>query len=62
MANFSYIAFPLSNLLKKNVSFIWNQECETSFNKLKSILISQPVLKSPDFRVPFQLSIDASDV
>ena len=62
VANFSYIAFPLSNLLKKNVSFIWNQECETSFNKLKSILISQPVLKSPDFRVPFQLSIDASDV
>ena len=25
-------------------------------------MITQPVLKSPDFSVPFQLSVDASDV
>ena len=62
VANFSDIAYPLSNLLKKNIPFVWNQECETSFNKLKAVMINYPVLKSPDFSVPFQLSIDASDV
>ena len=62
VANFSDVANPLSNLLKKDAPFVWNQQCETAFNKLKSIMITQPVLKSPDFSVPFQLSVDASDV
>ena len=59
--NFSDIVCPLTNLLKKNVNFNWDDSCDISFNKLKSILISHPVLTSPNFSRDFELSIDASD-
>ena len=59
--NFSDIVCPLTNLLKKNVDFNWDDSCDISFNKLKSILISHPVLTSPNFSREFELSIDASD-
>ena len=59
--NFSDIVCPLTNLLKKNVNFNWDDSCDISFNKLKSILISHPVLMSPNFSRDFELSIDASD-
>ena len=62
VANFSELAEPLTNLLKKNVPFCWSLSCEDAFNKLKAILTNQPVLKSPDFSKPFQLAVDASDV
>ena len=44
-----------------NVNFNWDDSCDISFNKLKSILISHPVLMSPNFSRDFELSIDASD-
>ena len=59
--NFSDIVCPLTNLLKKNVNFNWDDSCDISFKKLKSILISHPVLMSPNFSRDFELSIDASD-
>lgn len=62
VANFSELAEPLTNLLKKNVPFCWSLSCEDAFNKLKAVLTNQPVLKSPDFSKPFQLAVDASDV
>ena len=33
----------------------------TSFNKLKAVITTFPVLKSPDFAKPFVLPVDASD-
>lgn len=60
--NFSTIAEPLTKLLKKEVKFIWNDFCQESFEKLRSILKEHPVLASPDFAKPFRLTIDASDV
>ena len=33
-----------------------------SFHQLKAIITSFPVLRSPDFSKPFELSVDASDV
>ena len=60
--NFSFVAEPLTNLLKKRVKFVWNSECENAFNKLKAIMKNAPVLAAPDFNVPFKLAVDASDV
>ena len=37
LLNFSDIVCPLTNLLKKNVNFNWDDSCDISFNKLKSI-------------------------
>ena len=59
--NFADIAKPLTLLTKKTVSFKWSSECNQAFIKLKAILTKYPVLASPDFSKPFELSIDASD-
>ena len=59
--NFSTIIEPLTQLLKKNQKFVWSDDCEKSFVKLKAILKSSPVLQAPDFYSQFKLAVDASD-
>ena len=45
--NFVSISAPLSDFTKKTVSKImWTDECERSFNKLKKVICSEPVLQS----------------
>ena len=60
--NFSGIAEPLTNLLKKSTKFKWNDKCQDAFDRLKAILKSAPVLLTPDFDKCFKLAVDASDV
>ena len=60
--NFSDVAIPLTNLLTKNAKYVWAEETEKCFNKIKAILISEPVLIAPDFQKQFKLAIDASDI
>ena len=60
--NFSVIAEPLTNLLGKRVKFVWTDNCQKSFEKLKAILKSAPVLLAPNFDKEFKLAVDASDV
>ena len=60
--NFSVIAEPLTNLLKKGKKFLWSHECQYAFDKLKAILKSTPVLLAPDFDKSFKLAVDASDI
>ena len=60
--NFSGIAEPLTNLLKKSTKFNWNDKCQDAFDRLKAILKSAPVLLAPDFDKCFKLAVDASDV
>ncbi|XP_069163371.1 uncharacterized protein [Procambarus clarkii] len=59
--NFSSIAAPLTNLLKKGVKLIWDENCQKAFESLKAILISSPILRSPSFEDRFILTVDASD-
>ena len=60
--NFSEIAAPLTNLLSKKVKFVWTDDCQLAFDKVKLLLQKSPVLKSPDYEKPFKLIIDSSDV
>ena len=60
--NFSTISEPLTQLLKKTRRFVWSDDREKSFVKLKAILKSSPVLQAPDFYSQFKLAVDASDV
>ena len=46
--NFSKIAKPMTELLKKDTKFIWTEECEASFQELKKRLVTSPVLILPD--------------
>lgn len=42
--NISDILYPLTELTKDGVKFVWSKFCEASFNKCKEILTSKPVL------------------
>ena len=41
---FSSIALPTTKLIRKNVRFVWWDECEASFRLLKEKLVTAPVL------------------
>lgn len=57
---FGKIAQPLTKLLRLNVDFVWGTEQEESFRQLQKCLIEAPVLKFPDFDLPFIVHTDAS--
>ena len=59
--DFSAIAGPLSNLLQKDVSFEWTNDCVSAFDKLKTSLTTAPIMRPPDWIFPFELMCDASD-
>ena len=58
--NFSRIAEPLNQLLKKGRKWEWTTECETAFQTLKSKLTEHPITILPDFNKPFKLYVDGS--
>jgi len=60
--HFAQIAVCLTNLLRKNNKFVWTEREETAFLDLISRLASRPILRPPDFTLPFALAVDASDV
>ena len=57
---FSELAAPLNGLLKKDKTFDWTPECQTSFETLKQQFTAEPVLMMPDQSRPFQIEADAS--
>jgi hypothetical protein len=58
--NFSKIAKPMTELLKKEKKFVWTKACESSFQELKKRLVFAPVLCLPDLEKEFQVYCDAS--
>ena len=58
--NFSKIAKPMTELLKKDTKFNWTKECEASFQELKKHLVTTRVLILPDQCKDFQVYCDAS--
>jgi hypothetical protein len=59
--NFSKIASPLFVLLMKNTEFNWTNQCEEAFRTLKHQVSTAPILRGPDWTLPFHISSDASD-
>uniref|UniRef100_A0AAR5QHS1 RNA-directed DNA polymerase n=1 Tax=Dendroctonus ponderosae TaxID=77166 RepID=A0AAR5QHS1_DENPD len=58
--NFSSVLAPLTNLIKKKVTWRWSEDCQRAFNSIKDSLISAPILTCPDFERKFVLQTDAS--
>jgi len=52
----------LTELIRKDVQFKWEERQQTAFEKLKEILCSEQVLAYPDFNSRFILTTDASQV
>ena len=56
---FSRIKNPITSLQKKGKKFDWNQKCEESFKKLKTLLTSAPILRIVDPNKVFVVCTDA---
>src|SRR6185503_16443664 len=52
--DFSKIARPMTELLKKGVKFVWDDKCQ-AFQTLRKLLTSAPVLAPPDITRPFDV-------
>lgn len=60
--DFSTLAAPLNEVLKKNVGFKWGEKQEEAFNVLKQKLTNAPILALPNFQKSFEIECDASNV
>ncbi len=56
--DYATLARPLTNLLKKDVPFLWSDTCRAALNKLIAIVTSRPALRQPDPTLPFSLEVD----
>ncbi|KAK4382232.1 Retrovirus-related Pol polyprotein from transposon.6 [Sesamum angolense] len=54
-------AQPLCTLLQKDAIFEFDGACAAAFDKLKESLTSAPVIRSPDWNLPFEIMCDASN-
>jgi hypothetical protein len=59
--DFSKIARLLCRLLAKETPFEFDEECLKAFRALKEILTSTPIIRPPNWGVPFEIMCDASD-
>ena len=59
--NFSKVAKPLHELTRKDTEWKWTDKCQTAFEKLKNIFISQHVLSMVDTTKPLRIESDASE-
>ena len=59
---FAKLASPMQLLLRKGTTFIWSDECESSFQQLKLALTSANVLRLPDWDREFMLTTDFSAI
>jgi hypothetical protein len=59
--DFSKIARPLCRLLAKETPFEFDEECLKAFEALKEILTSTPIIRPPNWGVPYEIMCDASD-
>ena len=56
---FSKISLPITSLQRKGVKFQWRLDCEKSFQHLKQLLTSAPILRITDLEEDFIVCIDA---
>jgi hypothetical protein len=60
ISNFSKIAKPIIELLKKVNQYVWSDAWDEAFKNLKKLLTTSPVLAQPDIAKPFDVYCDAS--
>ena len=65
---YAKVARPLNTLIlgdnanQKKVLVDWSPECQSAFDQLKDLCTSTPILVYADYKKPFQLQTDASEL
>ncbi|MCI25491.1 hypothetical protein A2U01_0046682, partial [Trifolium medium] len=57
--DYGKLAKPLTELTKKD-NFVWNDVTSETFQLMKKIMTSPPVLTLPNFDIPFEVECDAA--
>ncbi|RVX03768.1 Pol polyprotein [Vitis vinifera] len=59
----AYCQITISNNCErtKDTKFIWDERCQHSFDQLKKFLTTTPIVRAPNWQLPFELMCDASD-
>ena len=60
--DFSKFSKPLYKLLEKDAKFEWDAECQQRFEELKAYLTTAPIVRAPNWQLPFEVICDASDL
>jgi hypothetical protein len=59
IANFTRLAAPMFKLLAKDVEFHWDSQCQITFDMLKQNISTAPILRGPNWSLPFHICTDA---
>ncbi|KAL6324695.1 hypothetical protein AAG906_015278 [Vitis piasezkii] len=59
--DFSKLSKPLCELLVNDAKFVWDERCQTSFEQLKQFLTTAPIVRAPNWQLPFKVMCDAND-
>ena len=57
--DFSKIFKPLYKLLEKDAKFIWDEDCQKSFEELKAYLTTARIVRAPNWKLLFEVMCDA---
>ncbi|GFU87551.1 retrovirus-related Pol polyprotein from transposon opus [Trichonephila clavipes] len=60
--NYADLCEPLYNLKRKLKKFCWSSEAQKAFDAGNVTITKEPVLKSPNFKKPFELFTNASSI
>ena len=60
--DFSKISKPLYKLLEKDVKFLWNKDCQRTFEELKAHLTTTPIVRAPNWQLPFEVMCYVSNL
>ena len=57
---YAQITAPMEKLLKKDIKFCWNDECQKSLDVLEEKMVTVLILVFPDWKKELHVHMDAS--
>ena len=48
--------------MEKDAKFVWDKDYQKSFEELKAYLTTAPIMRAPNWKLPFEVMCDASNL